>query len=212
MWSWFFLRFPIPSVILPSLLETFQVHQFQQSKYLRWSLIDFRVRLTPEEGRRTYRPKHCGHNNQDEDSSPKTLLIKCINFNWYHCHPHFSFFVLYQAPNICLWVFFYFHFDVRYFHFSCLSPLSLFFWLGLGDQFAIPLRLINFCFIIIDSYGILLCCYAIIFSFPLKSWTSLFVCNLTSFSLDISIQSFFLDFRYLAFVSIAVICLSLFFF
>ena len=26
-----------------------------------------------EEGRRTYRPKHCGNNNKDEDNSPKTL-------------------------------------------------------------------------------------------------------------------------------------------
>ena len=25
----------------------------------------FRVRLTPEEGRRTYRPKRCGINNKD---------------------------------------------------------------------------------------------------------------------------------------------------
>ena len=32
-----------------------------------------RVRQTPEEGRRTYRPKRCGNNNIDEDNSPKTL-------------------------------------------------------------------------------------------------------------------------------------------
>ena len=29
-----------------------------------------RVRQTPEEGRRTYQPKRCG-NNKDEDNSPK---------------------------------------------------------------------------------------------------------------------------------------------
>ena len=29
-----------------------------------------------EEGRRTYQPKHCGNNNKDEDSSPKTLNEK----------------------------------------------------------------------------------------------------------------------------------------
>ena len=29
------------------------------------------VRQTPEEGRRTYRPKHCGNNNKDEDNSLK---------------------------------------------------------------------------------------------------------------------------------------------
>ena len=33
----------------------------------------FRVRQTPEEGRRTYRPKRCGNSNKDEDNSPKTL-------------------------------------------------------------------------------------------------------------------------------------------
>ena len=36
----------------------------------------FRVRQTPEEGRRTYRLKHCGNNNKDEDNSPKTLNDK----------------------------------------------------------------------------------------------------------------------------------------
>ena len=34
------------------------------------------VRQTPEEGRRTYRPKRCGNNNKDEDNSPKTLNDK----------------------------------------------------------------------------------------------------------------------------------------
>ena len=34
-----------------------------------------RVRQTPEEGRRTYRPKHCG-NNKYEDNSLKTLNDK----------------------------------------------------------------------------------------------------------------------------------------
>ena len=35
-----------------------------------------RVRQTPEEGRRRYRPKRCGNNNKDEDNSPKTLIDK----------------------------------------------------------------------------------------------------------------------------------------
>ena len=35
-----------------------------------------RVRQTPEEGRRTYRPKRCGNNNKDGDNSPKTLNDK----------------------------------------------------------------------------------------------------------------------------------------
>ena len=35
-----------------------------------------KVRQTPEEGWRTYRPKHCGNNNKDEDNSLKTLNDK----------------------------------------------------------------------------------------------------------------------------------------
>ena len=31
--------------------------------------------ISPEEGQRTYHPKHCG-NNKDEDNSPKTLNDK----------------------------------------------------------------------------------------------------------------------------------------
>ncbi len=39
--------------------------------------VGSRVRETPEEGRRTYRPKRCGNeNNKDEDNSPKTLNDK----------------------------------------------------------------------------------------------------------------------------------------
>ena len=37
-----------------------------------------RVRQTLEEGRRTYRLKHCENNNNDEDNSPKTLNDKII--------------------------------------------------------------------------------------------------------------------------------------
>ena len=35
-----------------------------------------RVRQTPEEGRRTYRPKRCGNNNKDKDNSQKNLNDK----------------------------------------------------------------------------------------------------------------------------------------
>ena len=35
-----------------------------------------RVRQTPEEGRRTYRPKRCGNNNKYEDNSLKPLNDK----------------------------------------------------------------------------------------------------------------------------------------
>ena len=34
------------------------------------------VRQTPEEGWRTYRLKHCGNNNKDEDNSLKTFNDK----------------------------------------------------------------------------------------------------------------------------------------
>ena len=40
-----------------------------------------RVRQTPEEGRRIYRPKRCRNNNKDEDNSPKTLNDKK---QWYY--------------------------------------------------------------------------------------------------------------------------------
>ena len=39
-----------------------------------------RIRQTPEEGRRTYRPKRCWNNNKDEDNSPKNLNDK--NFTY----------------------------------------------------------------------------------------------------------------------------------
>ena len=34
------------------------------------------IQQTPEEGQRTYRPKHCRNNNKEEDNSPKTLNDK----------------------------------------------------------------------------------------------------------------------------------------
>ena len=44
----------------------------RSSKFLEGS----RVRQTPEEGRRTYRPKRCRNNNKDEDNSPKNVTDK----------------------------------------------------------------------------------------------------------------------------------------
>ena len=38
--------------------------------------IGSRVRQTPEEGRRTYRPKRCENNNKHEDDNPKSLNDK----------------------------------------------------------------------------------------------------------------------------------------
>ena len=40
--------------------------------------VGSRVRQTPEEGRRTYRPECCGNNKKDENYSPKTFNDK----NW----------------------------------------------------------------------------------------------------------------------------------
>ena len=49
--------------------------------------VGSRVQQTPEEGRRTYRPKRCGNNNEDkdEDNSPKTLNDKKIRIVHYWC-------------------------------------------------------------------------------------------------------------------------------
>ena len=38
--------------------------------------VGYRVRQTPEEGWRTYRPKRYRNNNKDEDNSPKNLNDK----------------------------------------------------------------------------------------------------------------------------------------
>ena len=38
--------------------------------------VGSRVQQTPEETWRTYRSKHCGNNNKDEDNNPKTLNDK----------------------------------------------------------------------------------------------------------------------------------------
>ena len=59
----------------------------RSSKFREWSW----VRQTPEEGRRTYRPKHCGNNNKDEDNSPKNLNDKYEEFT---CSKWSRFFLL----------------------------------------------------------------------------------------------------------------------
>ena len=50
---------------------------FNKGRSLKFR-VGSRVRQTPEEGRRTYRPKRCGNNNKDEENSPKTLNDKII--------------------------------------------------------------------------------------------------------------------------------------
>ena len=55
-----------------------QLNKGRSSKFREGS----RVRQTPEEGRRTYRPKRCGNNNKDEDNSPKTLNDKNLSIKY----------------------------------------------------------------------------------------------------------------------------------
>ena len=44
-----------------------------------WKFCEgFRVRQTPEEGRKTYWRKRWGNNNKDKDNSPKTLVVYLI--------------------------------------------------------------------------------------------------------------------------------------
>ena len=40
--------------------------------------VGYRVQQTPEDGRRTYQPKHCGNNNKDEDNSLKAHNDKSL--------------------------------------------------------------------------------------------------------------------------------------
>ena len=49
-------------------------HKGRSSKFR----VGSRVRQTPEERQRTYRPKRCGNNNKDEDNSLETLNDKNI--------------------------------------------------------------------------------------------------------------------------------------
>ena len=58
-----------------------------------------RVRQTPEEGQRTYRPKRLGNNNKDEDNSPKTLNDK----NHQASSQKFRQLRMYQVPFFNLW-------------------------------------------------------------------------------------------------------------
>ena len=55
--------------------RTVEPHGFNKGRSLKFP-EGSRIRQTPEEGRRTYRPKRCGNNNKDEDNSPKTLNDK----------------------------------------------------------------------------------------------------------------------------------------
>ena len=55
-----------------------------------------RVRQTPEEGRRTYRPKRWGNNYKEEDNKPKTLNDKeIISFCYSLFYFSFSFLLIF---------------------------------------------------------------------------------------------------------------------
>ena len=51
-------------------IRTGNPHGFNKGRSLKFR-VGSRVQQTPEEGRRTYRPKHCGNDNKDEDNSLK---------------------------------------------------------------------------------------------------------------------------------------------
>ena len=56
-------------------IKTGYPHGFNKGR--SWKFYEgSRVRQTPEEDRRTYRPKRCGNNNKDEDNQSKTLKDK----------------------------------------------------------------------------------------------------------------------------------------
>ena len=60
-------------------IRTGDPHGFNKVRSSKFR-VGFRVRQTPEEGRRTYRPKRYGNNNKVEDNSPKTLNDKKKHF------------------------------------------------------------------------------------------------------------------------------------
>ena len=58
-------------------ISTGDSHVFNKGCSLKFH-IGSRVQQIPDEGQKTYRPKHYG-NNRDEDNSPKTLCENCLN-------------------------------------------------------------------------------------------------------------------------------------
>ena len=58
-------------------IRTDDPHGFNKGRSLKFH-VGSQVRHTPEEGRKTYQPKHCGNNNKNEDNSLKTLNDKNI--------------------------------------------------------------------------------------------------------------------------------------
>ena len=71
------LREPTPITVTPCVQQnrTGDPRGFNKGRSSKFREVS-RVRLTPEEGRKTYRPKRCGNNNKDEDNSQKILNDK----------------------------------------------------------------------------------------------------------------------------------------
>ena len=71
-------RLTIQEYLYPAMangIRTGDPRGFNKRRSLKFR-VGSRVQQTPEEGRRTYRPKRCGNNNKDEDNSPRTLNDK----------------------------------------------------------------------------------------------------------------------------------------
>ena len=56
-------------------IRTGDLRRFNKGRSLKFR-VGSRVRRTPEEGQRIYRPKRCGNDIKDEDDSPKTFNDK----------------------------------------------------------------------------------------------------------------------------------------
>ena len=92
---------------------------------------------------------------------------------------------------------------------SLLHSFSIRLTVSSLTSYNLRLRIINFCFDMIDSFGVVLNCYLKSFSFYFKvslSWPflCLFLCNLTSLSLEISKQLFFFPFLLFSFCCFSI--------
>ena len=65
-----------PTLITVTLCALLDPHGLNKGCHSKFRLGSRVQQETPEEGRRTYRPRRCGNNNKDEDNSPKTLNDK----------------------------------------------------------------------------------------------------------------------------------------
>ena len=95
---------------------------------------------TPEEGRRTYRPKRCGNNNKDEDNSPKTLSDKNQQASSQKFKQLITFMFLNFLSSLArskYMSFFFFLLSLIFtaYRWDYTTTLGQVFWLGSGDLF-----------------------------------------------------------------------------